>query len=452
MKTIVKYSNLFFFLSISISLFSLLSCEKIEETNTIMLESQLSEKFSLSTVFSTTPDIIVNTTSDLADFCGEQQISDLPGPDGIVSLQEAIIAARNTSGPHVIHFNIPTSDPGFDGTIFMIQPLTSLWIFGEEATIDGTSQAIFSGNTNSNGPEIMIEGSLLAADANCLYLHGTKNILRGFVISGSPIVGVCIQGDENTLENCFIGTDATGLLRNSNASFGVAVSGENHLIKGNLISGNNDNGLVLSGNRCKVERNKIGTDVTGTNALPNGPAGGTGVSIAEHATNNIIMQNLIAFNLGTGVAVTQTSFNNTILHNSIFSNNGLGIDLGVPYHGDGVTPNDSGDTDTGPNNLMNFPVLTFARATPGRLIVKGYIDTPNPKTVIVEFFANPASNPGGDPSGHGEGAIYLGSKKPNEQGKFTAPLHDVALGTLITATATDINGNTSEFAANIEVR
>jgi len=70
-------------------------------------------------------------------------------------------------------------------------------------------------------------------------------------------------------------------------------------------------------------------------------------------------------------------------------------------------------------------------------------------TDIIEFFANPVPLPGGDPSGHGEGAIYLGSKRPNLHEKFTATLSLVAVGTLITATATDANGNTSEFAANI---
>ena len=42
------------------------------------------------------PDIIVTTTSDVADFGGGQQVGDLPGLDGLVSLREAILAARNT--------------------------------------------------------------------------------------------------------------------------------------------------------------------------------------------------------------------------------------------------------------------------------------------------------------------------------------------------------------------
>ena len=49
------------------------------------------------------------------------------------------------------------------------------------------------------------------------------------------------------------------------------------------------------------------------------------------------------------------------------SNGGLGIDLGD----DGVTPNDFLDQDAGPNDLMNFPVLTGACTTGGNVVVSG---------------------------------------------------------------------------------
>ena len=68
---------------------------------------------------------------------------------------------------------------------------------------------------------------------------------------------------------------------------------------------------------------------------------------------------------------------------------------------------------------------------------------------LFEFFSNPVPTPGGDPSGHGEGAVFLGRVTPNGLGKFNATLPPVPKGTLISATATDANGNTSEFAANI---
>jgi parallel beta-helix repeat protein len=173
----------------------------------------------------------------------------------------------------------------------------------------------------------------------------------------------------------------------------------------------------------------------------------TGISIGGDAERIIVEGNTISKSQGHGVVIFTTGLGNTLHNNSIFSSGGLGIELG----NDWVTPNDIGDQDIGPNNLMNFPVLTFARINKGKLIVEGIIDTQNPQTVTLEFFANPVPIPGGNPSGYGEGAVFLGTTKPNLLGNFTVSLPAANPGTLISATATDADGNTSEFAANIVV-
>jgi hypothetical protein len=74
--------------------------------------------------------------------------------------------------------------------------------------------------------------------------------------------------------------------------------------------------------------------------------------------------------------------------------------------------------------------------------VGGSIDTANPTSVTIEFFANFAP----DPSGYGEGLLFLGTVNPKANGKFTATLPAVPSGAVITATATDAAGNTSEFS------
>ncbi len=114
------------------------------------------------------------------------------------------------------------------------------------------------------------------------------------------------------------------------------------------------------------------------------------------------------------------------------------------------TAADPGDADTGPNNFQNFPVLTSAVVSGGELVVQGTIDTPSPETVTLEFFANPVPVPGGDPSGYGEGAVFLGTATPAADGSFTAVFPQVVPGSLISATATDAAGNTSEFAKDAE--
>ncbi|HEY1090500.1 MAG TPA: hypothetical protein VGE47_05360, partial [Burkholderiaceae bacterium] len=136
------------------------------------------------------------------------------------------------------------------------------------------------------------------------------------------------------------------------------------------------------------------------------------------------------------------------------ANGGLGIDLGTT----GVTPNDAGDTDTGGNNLQNFPVLTLARTNgSSTLEVAGSLTTNTGSNYYrIEFFASPT----GDASGHGEGQIYLGYinlATTGGTGTFSTTLSGVAVpvGYMISATATRSNSSystftdTSEFAQNL---
>ena len=158
-------------------------------------------------------------------------------------------------------------------------------------------------------------------------------------------------------------------------------------------------------------------------------------------------RNIIAYNKGNGVVVV-TGTQNAILTNSIFTNSGLGIDLAR----DGVTPNDPGDPDTGPNNLQNFPVLANAIVNGVTATIAGTLNsTPNTSDFRVEFFLNSVS----DPSGHGEGRTFLGtdSVDTDANGDATIQLVDnsgqVTDGSFISATATDPSGNTSEFSATV---
>jgi hypothetical protein len=265
-----------------------------------------------------------------------------------------------------------------------------------------------------------------------------------------------INGQNTLVQGNKIGTDRTGTSALGNEQ-GILLRGSYCIIRRNLISGAPEGcagiSIVESAVGNRIEENLIGTDITGQNPLPNQ---GVGVDVLFSATDNLIVGNLIAFNGSDGVMVGSLSFRNRISRNSIFSNGGLGIDLGTgenpEWHGDGVTPNDLGDVDAGPNDLQNYPVLTSAMVTPGRLIVQGTIDSPDPASIVIELFANPVPNPGADPTEYGEGAVYLGSVRPNLRGMFTAALPTVAPGTMISATATDAAGNTSEFAGNIEAK
>ena len=63
-----------------------------------------------------------------------------------------------------------------------------------------------------------------------------------------------------------------------------------------------------------------------------------------------------------------------------------------------MTPNDPGDADAGPNDLLNFPVLTAAQLAGPDLVLEGFA---RPGSAIELFVADP------DPTGFGEGRTYL---------------------------------------------
>lgn len=288
-------------------------------------------------------------------------------------------------------------------------------------------------------------------------IGGTTASARN-VISGNDFCGLTILGgisSGNLVLGNFIGTDVTGTLDLGNSSNGVFInSASNNTIGGttagarNVISGNDSDGIGIfldgaSGNL--VLGNFIGTDVTGTADLGNNL---NGVSILLGASYNTIggtevgAGNVIAHNNAGVVILGPTSVGNSIRGNSIHSNAGLGIDLGS----DGVTANDPLDPDTGPNNLQNFPEISlFHSGTSTR--VAGTLNGLANTTFTLEFFANAVA----DPSGYGEGQRFLGSAVVSTDAGGNASF-DVTLpgasstGEVVTATATDPNGNTSEFS------
>jgi len=280
---------------------------------------------------------------------------------------------------------------------------------------------------------------------------GWRNVISGNNGDGIEISGTGAGG--NLVLGNYIGTDAAGTAARNNAANGVLVSatggntvGGSAAGAGNLISGNTSDGIELSGTSCTnndVKGNWIGTDVTGAAALANG---GHGVLITSSAHDNVIggSGNTIAFNAADGISVA-TGTNNALRHNLIFSNGDLGIDLGATS---GVTANDPGDGDTGPNQLQNFPLLTAATNSSTNVVIAGTLGSGTNLTYALDFFASVAA----DAAGNGEGAQYLGSTNVTTDaagnGSFTAdlPVPPGGLaGRYLTATATDPFGNTSEF-------
>ncbi|HEU4711074.1 MAG TPA: SBBP repeat-containing protein [Pyrinomonadaceae bacterium] len=283
-----------------------------------------------------------------------------------------------------------------------------------------------------------------------------RNVIAGNFGAGNIALGDNSSGSPATVQGNYIGTDVTGTKAIGSSRFGIAIFNSNNIIggtaagAGNVISGNLI-GIQISvfnsgGNGNVIQGNLIGLNAQGTGALPNREQG----ILISDANNNIIggMQpgagNKIAFSgAGPGVLVSFGS-GNSIRGNSIFSNNGLGIDLGTA----GVTPNDGTDADTGPNQLQNFPVITTVSRGASSTTIQGTLTSIPNTTFQIDFYTNAAV----DPSGNGEGALFFHTAAVTTNGSGNATINVVVptvlpAGRVITATATDPNGNTSEFSA-----
>jgi hypothetical protein len=356
-------------------------------------------------------------------------------------------------------------------------------IEGSANTIGGTISGagnLISGNLfgliiqNSSATGNVVQGNLIGADASgtialgngtgiTIQGSGSDNLIGGTtaqtrnVISGNGSGMVIAPNDTgNVIQGNFIGTDVSGRIALGNVD-GIDLQASGNIVggtqpgAGNVISGNSRTGVSIDGQPSAIsgnliEGNFIGTDVTGTLRLGNG---GDGVAIGNISGNTIGGSlpgagNVIAFNNGKGVNVLDAaSVGDAILSNTIFSNAHLGIDLG----GDGVTLNTPGGPHTGPNNLQNYPVLRPYVAA-GTLV--GTLNSTPSTTFRLEFFANPTW----DPSGHGQGRDFLGSLMvtTDAQGNasFTFNFTPIAGEPIITATATDPAGNTSEFSEGVD--
>ncbi len=99
--------------------------------------------------------VTVTHLDDIDDFGGSRMIEDLPGPDGLVAMREAVIAVNNTPGEHRIEFAIPVDpeDPSetmlrIDGPAFVVTR--------DNTMVDFLSQLEFIGDPDPDGPGLGI--------------------------------------------------------------------------------------------------------------------------------------------------------------------------------------------------------------------------------------------------------------------------------------------------------
>ena len=346
----------------------------------------------------------------------------------------------------------------------------------------------------------------------------------GNVISGNPNYGIELGGvdmNNDFIFGNFIGVDAAGTNAIGNQSTGIGIFDgcENMTVggtapgAGNVISGNNGYGIEISDpgtSNNVVLGNLIGTDKTGTNAIPNV---NFGIGIWSGASSNVIggttiaARNVISATTGYGYGIAIGGANQNVVEGNYIGTDitgtndlqngyaGVAVESGsvgnliggtapgagnvIAFNGEGVavfeadTTNDAirgnsifdnyyqgiyldSFTNNHPgfipaaNDWQNYPVVTNAFGYGASSIIQGSLNSLNSQNYYLDFFYNNAQGPGG----YGEGQVYLGSATvttgPTGAAFFSYTNYSGNFaGQYISATATAANGDTSEFGPDI---
>lgn len=303
-------------------------------------------------------------------------------------------------------------------------------------------------------------------------IGGTTPAARN-VISGNGYIGLWDESGTTTaqpssVQGNLFGLAADGTTVLAGQDYGVYLSGAapgglfggDSVAARNLFAGNELGAFYFTGNTgaanapaTRIQGNVFGTDWSGTLARPNGanPAspsqaqptitvfrgGSCGVAIGGNAAGE---GNLIANGAAAGVHIANCT--GAAVQGNAFRGNRIGIDLSASSFADGITPNDAGDADSGGNRLQNFPVIDSATYSGGTVTLTYRIDstTANATYPLRVDIAR----------GFGRQALATLLSDSYTSGNAQQPrsvsiaVNDL-LGQPVVLSATDAEGNTSEF-------
>jgi probable HAF family extracellular repeat protein len=181
------------------------------------------------------------------------------------SLRKAIDDANNNAGKDIISFNIPGTG------LKTILPLSPLPEISDSVVIDGTTQPGYLYN-----PVIEIDGAGTGI-SNGLIISGGNSTLKSIAINSFSGAGVGLISEGNMIEGCYIGVSPDGTTDKGNGGDGIVLFYQNNQIGNsnsnrNVISGNSSSGIRISNvinSNITIENNYIGTDASGSISIPN---------------------------------------------------------------------------------------------------------------------------------------------------------------------------------------
>lgn len=326
------------------------------------------------------------------------------GPGSFRAALEAV-NSQECAYPCTIQFAIPAPVP--ESGYFTIRPLSPLPVLiGDRITIDGASQSRFTGDTNPEGPEIELDGSLAGYRSGIKLGRVVGMTINTLAVNRFEGHGIFIDNSSNIVVSaCYVGVDPTARHARPNGFDGIAVRGVYGGVRlhGNTIGGNRSNGIYVAGHfDVDIGGNRIGVGTDGT-ALGNGANGIDVVSGDASVVNNDI-----AHNAHFGIVVGDGASRSDLLDNRMHSNGLMSIGLGH----DGLDPSDPLDGDTGANGRINSPVLTSARADSslpgyflGEVEYTGSVEGKPNTSIRIDAYAAPNRGP----LGFAEAKTWFGS-------------------------------------------
>jgi parallel beta-helix repeat protein len=256
--------------------------------------------------------IAITTTSDLVDgdTASIDALESNPGPDLVVSLREAILAAEATTGttPIEITFQLSPIDSGYD-------PLSDTWLITLHAapsallpplvrgslTIDATTQ---SGTTQ---PAVIIDGFEVVEDqgaSNGFVIQSAENHLRGMALINFYDSAIVLDGPgatDNTVTAMMIGESPRGIAELA-TYIGVELRdgatqntiGGAALLDSNRIAASLNAGVLITDNN--TQENTVIGNLIGPGLHAETPGNQFGISILGDARHNLISSNVIGGN------------------------------------------------------------------------------------------------------------------------------------------------------------
>jgi hypothetical protein len=214
------------------------------------------------------------------------------------TLRQAILDANASAQASVIVFNISPASGVIKITVAAPLPPVSVPV-----VIDGWSQP---GNFGGLGPHIELNGSNAGPNADGLTLAGGNSTLNGLIISRFDGAGLKLQAKgHNEVRYNYFGRDATSTTPQGNG-VGLSIeadSPDNDIVL-NSISGNDGDGVHVKSNNNVLQQNRIGTAYIPTDPRGNKNHGIVIINAANNvigANPPAIFGNIIAGNGGDGL-------------------------------------------------------------------------------------------------------------------------------------------------------